>query len=170
MRVDTENAILSVFTGSKASHAAVASALSAASQERVHGPPSAPAAQKARREGGERAAASSSSSISSATSSEPPNFSQLDTSASEACISKNFPKFRLAQQQCIEVTVHAGQMLYMPAGWFHEVFSSNDGNSSGHCAFNLWFHPPDNLTEFEKPYESDFWHRDMQSRAEERGK
>ncbi len=36
-------------------------------------------------------------------------------------------------------------MLYLPAGWFHEVFSSNDGSSEGHCAFNFWFHPPDNI-------------------------
>jgi len=67
----------------------------------------------------------------------------------------------------MEVTVHAGQMLYLPAGWFHEVFSSNDGSTSGHCAFNLWFHPPDNLLDFERPYVRDFWTKDMELRKAE---
>jgi len=80
---------------------------------------------------------------------------------------KKFPNFKDAELHRMEVTVHAGQMLYLPAGWFHEVFSSNDGNASGHCAFNLWFHPPDNLGDFQKPYVSDFWRQDMESRKRE---
>jgi Cupin-like domain len=53
-----------------------------------------------------------------------------------------------------------GEMLYMPAGWFHEVTSQNrsqrGGDDGGHLALNYWFHPPDNLDPsaegFAKPY------------------
>lgn len=39
--------------------------------------------------------------------------------------------------------------------------------SSGgvHAAFNYWFHPPDALASFEKPYTSEFWPRDWEERA-----
>jgi len=49
-------------------------------------------------------------------------------------------------------TLEAGQMLYMPAGWFHEVSSSGS-----HCAINYWFHPP--------PYSAtakSFWEREWE--------
>ncbi len=49
----------------------------------------------------------------------------------------------------------AGQMLYLPCGWFHEVTSYG----KEHMAFNYWWHPPDNLSRhgFLKPYTSDYW-------------
>lgn len=74
-----------------------------------------------------------------------------------------------------------GQMLYLPAGWFHEVTSfsnpepdqatstsggltletSPDKPASFHMALNYWLHPPDNLTPgsegFSKPYLSGYW-------------
>lgn len=63
-----------------------------------------------------------------------------------------------------------GQMLYIPAGWFHEVRSRGSyqrldasGNGGGHLALNYWFHPPDG-ERHDKPYLSDFWSRDMQLR------
>ena len=66
-------------------------------------------------------------------------------------------------------------MLYLPAGWFHEVTSSSaadEGNTGevaeedkvGHLAFNYWFHPPDRL-EADKPYSSDFWQKDYDRRG-----
>ena len=62
----------------------------------------------------------------------------------------------------IEVFLKPGQMLYLPASWYHEVTSSSsppfgqqqdsDGQAPGgskvHMALNYWFHPPDAL-EFE---------------------
>lgn len=47
-----------------------------------------------------------------------------------------------------------GEMLYLPASWWHEVTSqaapSTDkdaaSNSDVHMALNWWFHPPDNLS------------------------
>lgn len=62
----------------------------------------------------------------------------------------------------IEVFLKPGQMLYLPASWYHEVTSSslpplhdqeesrdkNNSSSEVHMALNYWFHPPDAL-EFE---------------------
>ncbi|CDR99090.1 hypothetical protein [Sporisorium scitamineum] len=62
----------------------------------------------------------------------------------------------------IEVFLKPGQMLYLPASWYHEVTSSStppfgdQHNPNGqaqdsnkvHMALNYWFHPPDAL-EFE---------------------
>ena len=58
----------------------------------------------------------------------------------------------------------AGDILYLPAGWFHEVTSRNTAPIDGlgwHMALNYWFHPPDNLVEslegFQLPYKSSYW-------------
>jgi len=40
------------------------------------------------------------------------------------------------------VELRAGQMLYLPASWFHEV-TSWASESGPHMAFNYWMHPPD---------------------------
>ena len=64
--------------------------------------------------------------------------------------------------RCMEVTIKAGEMLFIPAGWFHEVRSTG-GGKVGHLALNYWFHPPDGST-FEKPYTSDFWVNDWKRR------
>ena len=68
-------------------------------------------------------------------------------------------------------------MLYLPAGWFHEVssFSGGGGGSGGsgdcpaHLALNWWFHPPDNLDPgpagFRAPYTSPFWPAVWEGRA-----
>ncbi|CAA21875.2 histone demethylase Jmj4 [Schizosaccharomyces pombe] len=52
------------------------------------------------------------------------------------------------------VDLEPGDMLYLPASWFHEVTSSSasSGGSDVHIAFNYWFHPPDNLEDFDHPY------------------
>jgi hypothetical protein len=64
--------------------------------------------------------------------------------------------------QTIEMS--KGDLLYLPAGWFHEV-SSHGGL---HIAFNYWMHPPDvgDVMTFDKPYLSQFWQRDWDSRDE----
>eukprot|EP01025_Chloroclados_australasicus_P017523 TRINITY_DN1894_c0_g1_i2.p1 TRINITY_DN1894_c0_g1~~TRINITY_DN1894_c0_g1_i2.p1 ORF type:complete len:282 (-),score=36.63 TRINITY_DN1894_c0_g1_i2:241-1086(-) len=95
----------------------------------------------------------------------PPSFSQVDINSSPEIIKRTFPEFpKLQEAYVCEVAV--GQMLYLPAGWFHEVksFSVQDERElsyKGHMAFNFWFHPPDNLVKgeqgFSKPYTSNYW-------------
>ncbi|OBZ74962.1 JmjC domain-containing protein 4 [Grifola frondosa] len=49
------------------------------------------------------------------------------------------------------VELHAGEMLYLPTSWWHEVTSSS-GAEDVHMAFNYWFYPPDALETFDAPY------------------
>jgi hypothetical protein len=69
----------------------------------------------------------------------------------------------------VEVELRAREMLYLPAGWFHEVRSCNAAGaggtagaaagaagSVGHFALNVWLHPPD-TSEFERPYSEPYW-------------
>ena len=63
----------------------------------------------------------------------------------------------------VEAEIRAGEMLYLPAGWFHEVTSySEEGlpakGRGGHLAFNYWMHPPDQDS-FQAPYRDGFWRK-----------
>lgn len=49
----------------------------------------------------------------------PANFSKVDPSLPRSELEKRFPLFLDAV--CCTVDLKAGQMLYLPAGWFHEV-------------------------------------------------
>lgn len=53
------------------------------------------------------------------------------------------------------VELSAGEMLYLPASWWHEVTSSSagDGEDAVHMAFNYWFYPPNQFQKYEEPYE-----------------
>lgn len=53
------------------------------------------------------------------------------------------------------VELNAGEMLYLPASWWHEVTSSSagDGEDAVHMAFNYWFYPPNQFEKYEEPYE-----------------
>jgi hypothetical protein len=55
------------------------------------------------------------------------------------------------------VNLNPGEMLYLPASWWHEVTSSssNSAQDHTHMAFNYWFYPPDGLDNFEEPYEDE---------------
>jgi hypothetical protein len=84
------------------------------------------------------------------------------------------------------IQFYKGDLLYLPAGWFHEVYSQGrQGADHGlHIAFNYWMHPPDVMVggggventsngdtptstiSFEQPYRSKFWQRDWDSRKE----
>jgi Cupin-like domain len=91
------------------------------------------------------------------------------------------PNFVVEENACIPfewVEMRAGDVMYLPAGWFHEVFSmgsdtgtDNDGatttNNGIHMAINYWVHPPDvgPGTSFTKPYLSTFWQRDWDTRG-----
>lgn len=96
----------------------------------------------------------------------PLNFSRVDTSLPEEELHKQFPLYCAARARRVEVTVTAGQMLFIPAGWFHEV-RSVAASTEGHMALNYWFHPPDTKS-FEKPYSSVFWSHDWSERQLEK--
>jgi len=84
----------------------------------------------------------------------PPHFSTVDASRLQ-----DFPLF--AEATCVHADVAAGELLFLPAGWWHEVTSWSDGSagSDTHLAVNWWFHPPD-TADFDKPYSSTLWARD----------
>ena len=89
-----------------------------------------------------------------------------------------------------EVTLREGEILWLPAGWFHEVTSASasasaststaaggdagggggaadagrGGAGTGHMAMNYWFHPPD-TAHFEQPYSGEFWPYDWSKRG-----
>lgn len=107
----------------------------------------------------------------------PFNFSRVDTSLPEQELRSRFPLYweSLQRGAAVEVVLRAGEMLYIPAGWFHEVRSrsapSREGcelnyepERGGHLALNYWFHPPDGDS-FERPYSSDFWKKDYEERC-----
>ena len=53
-----------------------------------------------------------------------------------------------AKCMAMQVTLSAGQMLYLPCGWFHNVKSRSGAGPQEapyHLAFNYWFYPPDNI-------------------------
>ena len=54
--------------------------------------------------------------------------------------------------------LEAGEMLYLPASWFHEVtsYSKSSDEKTGHLALNYWAYPPDK-NNFEQPYQDNFW-------------
>jgi hypothetical protein len=106
----------------------------------------------------------------------PDNFSRLGSS--HAPSPGNWTKF--SQATMAECEVQAGQMLYLPAGWFHDVTSlaassatpsastsspsvSSPEPPAFHMAFNYWFAPPDGDS-FARPYTSKFWGEDWRQR------
>lgn len=68
----------------------------------------------------------------------------------------NFPLFSKATRCTVDI--NAGEMLFLPSGWFHEVTSFNDASSKSkaHIAFNYWMHPPATIT-YSQPYEDTYW-------------
>jgi Cupin-like domain len=84
---------------------------------------------------------------------------QIDLALAAATIAQRYPDFP-GLDAAHEVTLTAGQMLYLPAGWFHEVTSSSGSSDAAHVAVNFWFHPPDNLdpgSATSRPYLSGYW-------------
>lgn len=106
------------------------------------------------------------------TAGDPDSFSKVDISRPEAQLRKEFPLFPGAAAALVcEVT--AGQMLFVPAGWFHEVTSFSSPTSPTHLALNYWCHPPDNLDPgtdgFLQPYRSNYWPEVWEGRAQQYG-
>lgn len=50
-----------------------------------------------------------------------------------------FPKFALAISHRIDITLKPGELLFIPAGWWHEVTSIGSGMV---CSVNRWWHVP----------------------------
>ena len=102
---------------------------------------------------------------------DPPSFSRIPTAllhkqldlpttavAPPGSSSADFPNLGKASPPYV-VELSAGQMLYLPASWWHEVTSSSDGEADVHMALNWWFYPPDSDS-FEEPYEDKaIWER-----------
>ncbi|KAJ3210030.1 DnaJ sub C member 7 [Dinochytrium kinnereticum] len=91
---------------------------------------------------------------------EPPSFSKIDP---KALHSKEPPADFSLLKKATKVTfeLKEGEMLYLPASWFHEVHSyptaeRKTGEPSIHLAFNYWYHPPTTKS-FESPYEDLYW-------------
>ncbi|THW26261.1 Clavaminate synthase-like protein [Aureobasidium pullulans] len=90
--------------------------------------------------------------------SEPLSFSQVSTQELHSHLGLTSPQktsdaLEKAGKPYI-VDLKAGDMLYLPTSWFHEVTSfSDESDDNLHIALNYWFHPPDAaLTKFEHPY------------------
>lgn len=90
----------------------------------------------------------------------PNSFSRIDPTNN---VNVNlYPEFQACKEYIVELK--AGQILYLPAGWFHQVTSFNSfepsngttttqqNKSQVHLAFNYWYHPPDRLDWFSSPY------------------
>ncbi|GAO52720.1 Clavaminate synthase-like protein [Saitoella complicata NRRL Y-17804] len=74
---------------------------------------------------------------------------------------KDFPLLKTAN--ALVGHLEEGEMLYLPASWFHEVTSSSSKNGTVHMAFNYWFHPPDG-SEFKHPYnDRSIWERKLRA-------
>ncbi|KAG5418612.1 hypothetical protein I9W82_004140 [Candida metapsilosis] len=77
----------------------------------------------------------------------------------------HFPGFLQLNQ--MTVWLNSGEMLYLPASWFHEVSSFGTGNQDDeentgvHIALNYWFVPP-NTDDFENCYKDQYWEQDWQ--------
>jgi hypothetical protein len=62
---------------------------------------------------------------------------------------KEFPLLAKATKTSFELK--EGEMLYLPASWFHEVASYGS-----HVALNYWMHPP-SANNFQQPYPDAYW-------------
>jgi hypothetical protein len=87
--------------------------------------------------------------------SEPNSFSRIDVATlHESGPSKKFPLLAKANRMTVELK--AGEALYIPAGWFHEVTSLGENDDGLHMAVNYWMCPP-TTNNFENPYEDTYW-------------
>jgi len=68
----------------------------------------------------------------------PDNFSRVNTDLPDAVLQEKFPAYAALKQRgaVVDVVLKAGQMLYIPAGWFHEVRSRSTVNGNFICVFS----------------------------------
>jgi hypothetical protein len=96
----------------------------------------------------------------------PPNFSSIDPALPLEVNRSKYPHFAQHARECL-VNLTPGEILYLPASWFHCVTSSSSSSPCGtttgtstkeeedgglHIAINYWYYPPDNLVDYERPY------------------
>jgi len=79
---------------------------------------------------------------------------KLNEDEDSSLIPNNFV-LKPASRKPIVVDLNAGEMLYLPCGWFHEVISESGGDKY-HLAFNYWLHPP-STKDFLHPYTDQYW-------------
>lgn len=93
----------------------------------------------------------------------------VTTAIAPSDVSKeSFPGLRKATAPFV-VELNAGEMLYLPASWWHEVTSTSSAVDDGiHMAFNYWFYPPTS-SEFDAPYEDSLVWGYFKERAKEGG-
>ena len=72
------------------------------------------------------------------------------------CEGAQMPVPSSLQGRHLTATLKVGDLLYLPASWFHEVISYG-GDAGGHLALNLWMAPPRVNSPLERPYEDGFW-------------
>ena len=91
----------------------------------------------------------------------PNNFSKVEVHLlnDERKLKESYPD--MLDANVAVCNVEAGNILYLPASWFHEVTSY--GIVDGHLAVNYWLHPPDG-DNFDTPYSTDFWPQDYKDR------
>ncbi|KAI8586923.1 cupin-like domain-containing protein [Geranomyces variabilis] len=98
----------------------------------------------------------------------PPSFSRIPVTILHAASpSSTFPL--LADATKTTFTLRAGDALYLPTGWFHEVASANakdaeleSAEGAFHMALNYWLAPPTGVTveeAYEDAYAEDYWQR-----------
>merc|ERR1712048_1342073 len=86
----------------------------------------------------------------------PDSFCVASTVADPSSTASPAPVTELLRGRHSVARLTPGDVLYLPASWFHEVISRGS-DAGGHLALNLWLAPPHAKGSFEAPYEDSFW-------------
>lgn len=81
----------------------------------------------------------------------PCHFSWIDPTIPKDRIVSTYPLFQNVIECSVELV--AGEVLFLPASWFHCVTSHKSEADSFHVAVNYWYYPPVRLNNFECPYQ-----------------
>ena len=87
---------------------------------------------------------------------QPEQGSLPDSFCRASTMSRSAPIPKILEGRHITADLGVGDLLYLPASWFHEVISYG-GDSGGHLALNLWMAPPHWGSTWQAPYEDGFW-------------
>merc|ERR1712113_341915 len=71
----------------------------------------------------------------------PDSFCSFSASDEAGHFGRQPPVPQALQGNHITATLQVGDVLYLPASWFHEVISSG-ADDGGHLALNIWMAPP----------------------------
>jgi hypothetical protein len=85
----------------------------------------------------------------------PPSFCHIPADAlHDEVKAKKFPNLKKVTK--VSFDLEPGEVLFLPAGWFHEVRSYGTSEEKNHLALNYWLAPP--VTDDpDSPYVDDFW-------------